>query len=62
MRKLEGFFDYYLNRLCATNEVTTDKGRLAVLEAMSEAVHKTGNSVLIDKYRPENRLAPGRDA
>ena len=23
----EGFFDYYLNRLCATNEVTTDKGR-----------------------------------
>ncbi len=25
----EGFFDYYLNRLCATNEINSDKGRLA---------------------------------
>ena len=31
IEQAEGFFDYYLNRLCATNEVTTDKGRLAVL-------------------------------
>jgi DNA primase len=36
----QGFFDYYLNRLCATNDLATDKGRLAILEAMAEAVHK----------------------
>ena len=34
----EGFFDYYLNRLCATNDVATDKGRQAILRSMAEAV------------------------
>src|SRR5438445_4646327 len=27
----EGFFDYYLNRLCAGNDLTTDKRRIALL-------------------------------
>ena len=54
-----GFFDYYLNRLCATNEVTTDKGRLGVLHGMAEAVHKTGNRVLIDKYAQKTALRLG---
>ena len=55
----EGFFDYYLNRLCTTNDVTTDKGRLAVLRGIAEAVHKTGNSVLIDKYAQKCALRLG---
>jgi DNA primase len=55
----EGFFDYYLGRLCATNETTTDKGRLAVLRAMAEAVHKTGNVVLIDTYAQKTALRLG---
>ena len=55
----EGFFDYYLNRLCATNEITSDKGRLAVLRAMAEAVHKTGNGVLIDTYAQKTALRLG---
>src|SRR5215831_6667212 len=50
IRKAEGFFDYYLNRLCATNDIMSDKGRLSVLRGMSEVVQKTGNGVLIDKY------------
>jgi DNA primase len=54
-----GYFDYYLNRLCATNEVTTDKGRLAVLRGMAEAVHKTGSNVLIDKYAQKTALRLG---
>jgi DNA primase len=54
-----GFFDYYLDRLCATNEVTTDKGRLGVLHGMAEAVHKTGNRVLIDKYAQKTALRLG---
>jgi DNA primase len=52
----EGYFDYFLNRLCATNEVSTDKGRLAVLRGIAEAVHKTGNQVLIDKYAQKTAL------
>jgi DNA primase len=59
IERAEGFFDYYLNRLCATNKVTTDKGRSAVLRAMAEAVHKTGNSVLIDKYAQKTALRLG---
>jgi DNA primase len=54
-----GFFDYFLNRLCATNEVTTDKGRIAVLRGMAEAVHKTGNGVLVDKYAQKTALRLG---
>jgi DNA primase len=46
----EGFFDFYLNRLCATHEISTDKGRLAVVNLMAEAVLKTGNAVLSDTY------------
>lgn len=55
----DGFFDYYLNRLCATNDIAGDKGRLAVLRAMSEAVHKTGNVVLIDTYAQKTALRLG---
>jgi DNA primase len=46
----EGFFVYYLKRLCAANDVTTDKGRLVVLRTMAETVAKTQNSVLMDEY------------
>jgi DNA primase len=59
IERAEGFFDYYLNRLCATNEVTTDKGRLVVLRSMAEAVHKTGNGVLVDKYAQKTALRLG---
>ncbi|MHB8520364.1 MAG: DNA primase [Limisphaerales bacterium] len=46
--RAEGFFDFYLNHLCAVNDLQTDKGRMAVLRAVGEAAHKTGNAVLID--------------
>ncbi|HEY4417795.1 MAG TPA: DNA primase, partial [Verrucomicrobiae bacterium] len=59
VKKAEGFFDYYLNRLCATNDITNDKGRLVVLKSMAEAVHKTGNGVLIDTYAQKTALRLG---
>jgi DNA primase len=59
IEQAEGFFDFYLNRLCAANAVTTDKGRLAVLRDMAEAVHKTQNVVLIDKYAQKTALRLG---
>ncbi len=55
----EGFFDYYLHRLCATNDAATDKGRVAILQSMSEAVRKTGNEVLIDKYAQKTSMRLG---
>ena len=55
----DGFFDYYLKRLCATNETSTDKGRQAVLQGMAEAVHKTHNSVLIDAFAQKTALRLG---
>ena len=59
IEKAEGFFDYYLNRLCATNDLGTDKGRLTVLQAMAEAVHKSGNVVLVDTYAQKTALRLG---
>jgi len=50
IEKSDGFFDYYLSRLCATNDITTDKGRSAVVKAMAEAVQKTGDSVVLGTY------------
>ena len=59
IEKADGFFDYYLIRLCATNDLTTDKGRLAVLRGIAEAVNKTGNVVLVDKYAQKTALRLG---
>ena len=60
----EDFFDYYLKRLCRLNDVTSDKGRLVVLREMAEAIHKTGNAVLVDSYAQKTalRLAVTPDA
>jgi len=55
----EGFFDYYLNRLCQQNDIATDKGRITVLREMAEAARKTGNTVLIDKYAQKTALRLG---
>ncbi len=50
LEKAEGFFDYYLKRLCATNDLTSDKGRLSVIREFGDALAKTRNAVLIDTY------------
>jgi DNA primase len=55
----EGFFDYYLGRLCKQNDPNSDKGRLAILRAMAESVHKTGNVVLVDTYAQKTALRLG---
>ena len=56
INKSEGFFDFYLNRLCATNDIATDKGRLAVVKDMTEALNKTGSAVLLDTYAQKTAL------
>jgi DNA primase len=55
----DGFFDYYLNRLCAQNDTNIDKGRLTILHDMAEAVRKTGSAVLMDKYAQKTALRLG---
>jgi DNA primase len=59
INKADGFFDYYLNRLCSSNDASTDKGRIGILRGMREAVHKTGSAVLIDKYAQKTALRLG---
>ncbi len=56
IERAEGFFDYYLNQLCTTHDLTTDKGRLAILKSMGEAVLKTNNAVLVDNYAQKTAL------
>lgn len=55
----EGFFDFFLKRLSATNDLSSDRGRLTVLRSMAEAVRKTGNSMLIDTYAQKTALRLG---
>src|SRR5581483_701310 len=35
VKNAEGFFDYYLNRLCKQNDANSDKGRISILRAMA---------------------------
>lgn len=60
--KAEGFFEYYLNRLCRINDIATDKGQQAVLAAMLEAVQKTNNPSLISKYSERTAARLGLNA
>jgi DNA primase len=57
--RAQGFFDFYLDRLCATHDAATDKGRRAIAQAMSEAVHKTGSDVLLDTYAQKTAMRLG---
>ena len=59
IQNARGFFDYYLERLCRQNDPGSDKGRLTILRAMAEAVHKTGSAVLIDTYAQKTALRLG---
>jgi len=59
VQNADGFFDYYLNRLCAQNDANSDKGQIAILRGMAEAVNKTGNVVLVDKYAQKTGLRLG---
>ncbi len=53
------FFEFYLEFLCRVHEPSTDRGRLAVLEAMAAALGKTGNDVLIDRYAQRTAMLLG---
>ncbi len=59
IRGAKGFFDFYLEQLCAQNDPTTDKGRLSVLHSMGEALLKTGNAVTIDAFAQRTALRLG---
>ncbi|MFM7804119.1 MAG: DNA primase [Verrucomicrobiota bacterium] len=59
--RAQGFFDYHLQNLCAANDTGSDRGRLLVLRSMAEAVHKTGNAVLVDTYAQRTAQRLGVD-
>ncbi len=48
LSRAEGYFDFLLRHLIVENDPATDRGRMAVVRAMAEAAHKTGNAVLLD--------------
>jgi len=62
IQNARGFFDFYLDQLCAANDLAADRGRRAVARAMSEAVHKTGSAVLLDTYAQKTALRLGVSA
>ena len=62
IKSAPGFFDFYLDQLCSSNDVATDRGRLAVLRDMGVAVHKSGNSVTLDKYIQKTAVRLGVSA
>ena len=70
IEKAPGFFDYYLDRLCETNDPATDLGRLAIVRGMSVAIQNCespltiGYAVLLDAYAQKTaiRLSVASDA
>ncbi len=51
------FFDFYLDFLCQRNDATSDRGQLAVLDAMATALLKTENEALLDRYAQKTSMA-----
>ncbi|MGE3308805.1 MAG: DNA primase [Limisphaerales bacterium] len=51
------FFDFYLDFLCRRNDARSDRGQLAVLEAMALALVKTDNEALLDRYAQKTSMA-----
>jgi DNA primase len=64
IHRATGFFDYLLNRLLTTNDPATDRGRVAIVRGVADAVLKTGDAVLIDTYaqKTAQRLGVGVEA
>ena len=62
IKTAEGFFDYYLARLCKLNDIRTDKGQQSVLTGMAEAVQKTGDPTLVDRYAQKTAARLGINA
>lgn len=61
LSRAEGYFDFYLRHLMSTQDVSTDRGRMALVRAMGEGVQKTGNAVLIDTYAQRTAQRLGVD-
>ncbi len=59
VEKGAAFFDWYLDKLCATNDTNSDRGRATVLREMGAAVLKAGDSVFTDKYEQKTALMLG---
>jgi DNA primase len=59
IEKAPSFFDYYLDRLCATHDPATDLGRGAIVQEMAQALYKTGSEVLRDTYAQKTALRLG---
>ena len=53
------FSDFYLDRLCATNDTTSDRGRSAIVRAMAEIIPKIRSDVLRDNYAQKTALRLG---
>ncbi|MBW8864195.1 MAG: DNA primase, partial [Verrucomicrobia bacterium] len=58
------FFDFYLNYLCSTNDIASDRGKSFIAKSMADLLHKTGNMVLVDTYaqKTAQRLIVSADA
>lgn len=59
IKQAPGFFDFYLDRLCAQNDLQSDRGQLAVTQAMAEVLQKSDSKVLLDKYAQKTALKLG---
>lgn len=49
------FYDYYLERLCRDNDVSTDRGKIIVVHEFGAMLKRTASPILMEVYR--NKLA-----
>ena len=56
-----GYFDFYLDYLCRTNDIASDRGQREVARAMATALAKTGDGILFDRYARHTALRLGVD-
>ena len=51
------FFEFYLDFLARLNDARSDRGQLAIIEAMAVALLKTESEALVDRYAQKTSMA-----
>jgi len=59
VKNAPSFFDFYLERLCNTNDPNSDKGRNAIVIGMAGAVQRSNNALIVDVYTRKTALRLG---
>jgi len=59
VKNARAFFDFYLDYLCAQNDVSSDLGKITIARSMAQALEITGHPILFETYLQKTAIKLG---